>query len=1441
LALCLHCTRNVSIRKLSLAIGLFVLIQPRLLAQISYVQSASNVSFTNATAASVSFTSNTTAGNAIVVAVSTAGPVISSVADTQGNTYIQAAVSGSNAVWYATAIKGGAAKITANFAASTGFNLIYIHEYGGLASSSALDQVSIQTGTGTAVTSGAKTTTQANELLFGYASVDNCVSGGTTGFTARQTAGCNFSEDMIVSSTGTYSATFAQSNSGGWVGILATFKGASSSGIHYVQSASSVSVTSATGVSASFTSNTTAGDAIVVAASTAGPAISSVADTQGNTYAKATSSGADAIWYATSIKGGADTITANFAASTGFSLIYIHEYAGLAASSALDQISTQKGTGTAVTSGAKTTTQANELIFGYASVDNCVTTGTTGFTVRQTAGCNMSEDMIVLSTGAYSATFTQSNSGGWSGLMATFKAVASGPPPTLQSIAVTPTSPTISLGSSPLQMTATGTYSDSSKQNITSSCSWTSGTTGVATVNSAGQVTPVAIGSASIKCTDGSVSGATTATVTAAVAAIHFVQSAGNLSTQNATGVSASFTSSTTAGNVIVVGASTAGPAISSVVDTQGNTYVQAAASGSDAIWYASAIKGGADTVTANFVSRTGYSLIYVHEYSGLATSPLDQISSQTGTGTAVTSGAKTTTQASELIFGYASVDNCVTSGTTGFSVRQTVGCNMSEDMIVSSTGTYSATFTQSPSGGWAGLMATFAAAGGGSGGGTPPTAVITASPKSGTAALTVALSGASSTDPSGTITSYAWNFGDGQTSTLVSPSHTYSVVGTYTVSLTVTDNGGRQGSTTTSITVSSPSSYAGVYRIISGAGPYTDTKGQVWQADAGFNTGDVSTTTSAISGTTDPALYQSERVNDPSEAQLEYQLPVANGTYLVNLYFAETDAASEGSGLRVFDVDFQGLPAIGNLDIYGAVGANAALMKSAVVSVSNGILTIDFVRVVGNPKIDAIEVREVSAHDTSLLKTSWKVISVDSEESDTLDGSALNAIDNNGSTFWITQINNNGGGNAPGYPHAMQVDLGKSYPLSGFQYLPRQDGSTAGRIAQYNFYVSTDGVNWGSPVASGTFASTALQKQISFTPVNARYVQLQALSEVNGNIWASMAELGVLFACSTTPSVAIMAPVDEYLQSSGASLTTTALACLDPVQNAGWGVQFTLDGANPIKVYTLPSQTTYTGLSKTEHVIDAYVINSAGTVVTGTGTHDQVKQIGIGDYYVSMGDSVTWGQNGTQKTSSDGRDVSPGYQPLLNNQLTSFKNYPQEVSDEGVPGTTSAEGLENIPAVLNKHPGSQTFLVMFGMNDARPWLPVPSGQGLNPGDSGYAGSYKDNMQQIINALKSAGKKVALAKTNVALADCADNIPTDPGYCAPYSNLSTGARNVLIQQYNPVVDELVSNTANGITVTPPDFYNYFLGTYQTQYSDNIHPNDTGYMSMATLWLQALTQ
>ncbi len=83
-----------------------------------------------------------------------------------------------------------------------------------------------------------------------------------------------------------------------------------------------------------------------------------------------------------------------------------------------------------------------------------------------------------------------------------------------------------------------------------------------------------------------------------------------------------------------------------------------------------------------------------------------------------------------------------------------------------------------------------------------PPTAAIGTPTING---LAVNLSGTGSTDSDGTITGYAWNYGDTTTGTGATTSHTYAAAGTYTVSLTVTDDDGATGTTTRQVTVTAP------------------------------------------------------------------------------------------------------------------------------------------------------------------------------------------------------------------------------------------------------------------------------------------------------------------------------------------------------------------------------------------------------------------------------------------------------------------------------------------------------------------------------------------------------------------------------------------------------------------------------------------------------------
>lgn len=103
------------------------------------------------------------------------------------------------------------------------------------------------------------------------------------------------------------------------------------------------------------------------------------------------------------------------------------------------------------------------------------------------------------------------------------------------------------------------------------------------------------------------------------------------------------------------------------------------------------------------------------------------------------------------------------------------------------------------------------------SGGNRAPKAVITATPDSGYTDLAVQFSGAGSSDPEGSALSYVWDFGisgDGDTSTAVTPTWTYTENGSYLVTLTVTDAEGKASQATHQIVVGSVAPTIGDIRV---------------------------------------------------------------------------------------------------------------------------------------------------------------------------------------------------------------------------------------------------------------------------------------------------------------------------------------------------------------------------------------------------------------------------------------------------------------------------------------------------------------------------------------------------------------------------------------------------------------------------------------------------
>ncbi|WP_276166308.1 PKD domain-containing protein [Zobellia alginiliquefaciens] len=224
-----------------------------------------------------------------------------------------------------------------------------------------------------------------------------------------------------------------------------------------------------------------------------------------------------------------------------------------------------------------------------------------------------------------------------------------------------------------------------------------------------------------------------------------------------------------------------------------------------------------------------------------------------------------------------------------------------------------------------------------------------------------------SGSDPDGGTVTYQWTQQNGPNSATLTNSNSVNlivanlVVGDYTFRLTVIDDENDTVFDEVNVTVQPEPTESDFFLRINAGGLETTYNGNEFIADQHFDTGSI--LNRPQTGLPEP--YRSFRF---SRSQLMgYDIPLPDGAYTVRLHFAElwfgaTGGGSGGTGSRVFDVRLENELVEDNLDVFASVGADALLVRTHSVSITDGVLNIDFSALESDggsrhPIINAIEI----------------------------------------------------------------------------------------------------------------------------------------------------------------------------------------------------------------------------------------------------------------------------------------------------------------------------------------------------------------------------------------------------------------------------------------------------------------------------------------------------
>lgn len=139
-----------------------------------------------------------------------------------------------------------------------------------------------------------------------------------------------------------------------------------------------------------------------------------------------------------------------------------------------------------------------------------------------------------------------------------------------------------------------------------------------------------------------------------------------------------------------------------------------------------------------------------------------------------------------------------------------------------------------------------------------------------------------------------------------------------------------------------------------------------------------------------------------------------------------------------------------------------------------------------------------VVSEDLDISREKWTIAKVKDKRSNAV-------LDGNPNSTWSQD--------AKKMPIDLVINLGETVTVKGFRYLPDQSRYAKGIIFNYKFYTSVDGKNWKEQLA-GEFSNIQnhpVWQKLTFSPVKAKFVKLQALSNTAGNNVAGYAEFDIV------------------------------------------------------------------------------------------------------------------------------------------------------------------------------------------------------------------------------------------------------------------------------------------------------------------------------------------